>query len=99
MEKLHNSLRKHLKRQAHHLEPVIFIGKNGITEGTIHSIRTALETKELIKIKFHNFKDEKLEISEKIATKTQSLVVWIVGNTLILFKENTDTEKQKYRLT
>ncbi|MBC8257199.1 MAG: ribosome assembly RNA-binding protein YhbY [Candidatus Marinimicrobia bacterium] len=95
MNNLSNSDRKYLRSQAHHLEPVVLIGKNGITEGTIESVNRALEARELIKIKFREFKDEKLKLSEKIAELTNSKVVGIIGHTLILFRQNSDSEKQQ----
>ena len=98
MKNLNSSQRSYLKAQAHHLEPVISIGKNGLKEGTCHAIETALDARELIKIKFRDFKEDKQEISDKIATETLSLIVGIIGHTLILFKQNSETEKQKYRL-
>ena len=98
MINMNNSQRSYLKGQAHNLEPVVHIGKNGLTDGTIHSINTALSVQELIKIKFQKFKENKKGISEKIAADTLSITVEIIGNTLILFKQNPDPEKQKYRL-
>ena len=98
MNKLSSKQRSYLRSQAHHLEPVILIGKNGITDGTIEAVNRALNTQELIKIKFREFKDNKQEISEKIANDTFSLIVGIIGHTLILFKQNSNPEKQKYRL-
>ena len=98
MKNLNSSQRSYLKSQAHHLEPVIYIGKNGLTDGTIHSINTALSSKELIKIKFREFKDNKQKISKKIVTETLSLIVGIIGHTLILFKRNFEPVKQKYHL-
>ena len=99
MKNLNSSQRSYLKAQAHHLEPVIHIGKNGLTAGTIHSVNIALSSMELVKIKFHEFKDNKQEISEKIKTKTLSVIVGIIGHTLILFKQNPDPNKQKYQLS
>ena len=52
MNNLSSSERKYLRSQAHHLEPVVLIGKNGIKDGTIESINKVLQTRELIKIKF-----------------------------------------------
>ena len=98
MKNLNSSQRSYLKSQAHHLEPVIYIGKNGLTDGTIHSINTVLLSKELIKIKFLEFKDNKQKISKKIVTETLSLIVGIIGHNLILFKQNIDPDKQKYQL-
>ena len=74
-----------LRSQAHHLEPVVLIGKHGITDGTIESIDRVLEARELIKIKFREFKDEKLSLSEKIIELTNSQVVGVIGHTVIIF--------------
>ena len=43
--------RAYLKSQAHHLKPVAFVGKEGVTDATIRSIQEALNTRELIKVK------------------------------------------------
>ena len=98
MKNLKSSQRSYLKSQAHQLEPVIYIGKNGLTDGIIHSINTVLLAKELIKIKFREFKNDKQKIAKKIATETCSIIVGIIGHTLILFKQNSNPEKQKYQL-
>ena len=98
MNNLSSSERSFLRSQAHQLEPVVLIGKNGVTGGTINTINKALDSKELIKIKFREFKDEKQILSEKIADLTSSAVVGIIGHTLILFRQNPDLEKQIYKL-
>ena len=43
--------RAYLKSLAHHLKPVAYIGKEGVTDATIRSIQEALNTRELIKVK------------------------------------------------
>ena len=98
MKNLNSLQRSYLKSMAHHLVPIIYIGKNGLTDGAIQGVITALSSRELIKIKFREFKDEKQEIAEKIAIETLSLIVGIIGHTLILFKQNPKPEKQEYRL-
>ena len=98
MKNLNSSQRSYLKGQAHNLEPGVHIGKNGLMEGTIHFIKTALSTRELIKIKFREFKYDKQEISEKIVTHTVSYMVGIIGHTLILYKQSSNPKKQKYQL-
>ena len=98
MKNLNSSQRSYLKAKAHHLEPMIHIGKNGLTDGTIHSISKALSSKELIKVKFREYKDDKQKIAAKIETETLSHIVGIIGHTLILFKRILESDKQKYQL-
>ena len=87
-----------LKGQAHGLKPVIQVGKAGVEEPQIMSIKRALHEHELIKIKFLDYKDHKQEISENIARATGSEVVDIIGNVLILYWENMDRGHRKIRI-
>lgn len=43
--------RAHLKSLAHHLKPVVYVGKEGVGESTLRSVQEALRTRELIKVK------------------------------------------------
>ena len=98
MNNLSSSERKYLRSQAHHLEPVVLIGKNGIKDGTIESINKVLQTRELIKIKFREFKDEKLSLSEKIAELSNSQVVGVIGHTVIIFRQHPDYDKRQIHI-
>jgi len=98
MNNLSSSQRSYLRSQAHHLEPVVLIGKHGMTDGTIGSIERVLEARELIKIKFREFKDEKLSISEKITELTNSEVVGVIGHTVIIFRQNPDSDKRQIHI-
>ena len=98
MNNLSSSQRSYLRTQAHHLEPVVLIGKHGITDGTIESIDRVLEARELIKIKFREFKDEKLSVSEKITELTNSQVVGVIGHTVIIFRQNPDSDKRQIHI-
>ena len=98
MNNLSSSQRSSLRSQAHHLEPVVLIGKHGITDGNIESINRVLEARELIKIKFREFKDEKLSLSEKIAELTNSQVVGVIGHTVIIFRQNPDSDKRQIHI-
>ena len=98
MKNLNSTQRSYLKSKAHHLEPVTYIGKNGLTKGAIHSISTSLSSRELIKIKLRDFKDDKENIAKEITRKTHCHLVGTIGHTIILFKQHTNPEKQKYLL-
>ena len=43
--------KRYLKRLAHQLKPIVSIGQQGITEGVINELGTALNAHELIKLK------------------------------------------------
>ena len=98
MNNLSSSERKYLRSQAHHLEPVVLIGKHGITDGTIESIDRVLESRELIKIKFREFKDEKLSLSEKITELMNAQIVGVIGHTVIIFRQHPDSDKRQIHI-
>ncbi|HON78335.1 MAG TPA: ribosome assembly RNA-binding protein YhbY [Spirochaetota bacterium] len=82
--------RRKLKKEAHHLHPVIQVGKAGVNEGVIKAIDEALNSHELIKIKFVDGKEAKRELSQEIADATASAIVTIIGNVLVLYREKTE---------
>ena len=51
--------RKYLRSQAHHLKPVVLIGKLALNDSVLKSINQSLEHHELIKIKFNDHKSSK----------------------------------------
>jgi RNA-binding protein len=96
-ETLKGSERTNLRGQAHALKPVVKIGKSGLTEPLINAIDEALEAHELIKIKFIGFKEQKEEFIAPITEKTRSHFIGLVGNIVILYRENPDPKKRKIK--
>ncbi|MFC1671418.1 YhbY family RNA-binding protein [Spirochaetota bacterium] len=64
-----------------------------ITESLIKSVDEALESRELIKIKFIEFKKEKKELSAQIAENTEAEIIGSIGNIFILYRKKKDSEK------
>ena len=79
-----------LKSMSKTLEPIVRIGKNGLTEGIIKEIKTHLKKRRLIKIKllpsFIQEKNKK-ELIKNISTITDSEVIESVGFTVTLHKK------------
>ena len=98
MTNLTSRQRKYLRALAHHLEPVVKIGKQGISTNLLKAIDEALNDHELIKIKFIDFKDEKQELTSKIIEETKCEIAGIIGNIAILFRESNIEEKRNIRL-
>jgi RNA-binding protein len=98
MEQLKGSQRKNLRSQAHHLKPLVIIGRNGINQQVIGSVDLALKDHELIKVKFGEFKDTKKEISAEIAQATKSELIGIIGNIAIFYRQHAEPEKRKIKI-
>lgn len=86
LEPLHNSQLRKYKAAAQHLEPMLKVGKAGLSDGFIGSVDTALAQHELVKIKFVEFKAQKKELAPQLAEKTASHVIMRVGNVLVLHR-------------
>jgi RNA-binding protein len=84
--------KQNLKAQAHNLDPIIQIGKNGVTPQQLSQIRRALEDHELIKIKYLAHKNKKETLSKKIIKETDSEEISLIGNVLIIYKKNITRE-------
>ena len=95
---LNSRQKKILRAKAHDLKPIVLVGKSGVTSGCIQSIDEAIESQELIKVKFIEHKDKKKSLSEEIYTKTNSEIIGNIGHTIMLFRQNPDKEKQKYKI-
>jgi len=94
MKRLKGSQRTYLLGLANSLKPVVQIGKNGLSPEVLTMIRQALDSHELIKIKFLEFKQERKILSKTIAEQTNAELIGIIGHVAIYYKQNPDTEKR-----
>lgn|SRR5690554_5949833 len=79
--------RRHLRGLAHSLSPIVHIGKEGLSSGSIASIREALKAHELIKIRvLESAPQAKAELAPLIAERTGAHLVGVVGHLIILYR-------------
>jgi len=83
--KLSGKQRRYLRGLAHHLNPVVLVGQNGVTDGLIQSFETALLTHELIKVKVHDA-DEVEGVAELLFEKSGAQLAQRIGKTLVFFR-------------
>jgi RNA-binding protein len=89
--------RAHLKALAHHLKPVVLIGKDGLSDAVVHQIDTALADHELIKVKLGE--GAPLDRKEALAAlpgATGAEVVQNLGRNFVLYR--ADPEKPRITL-
>lgn len=89
LEPLSNSAIRQFKATAQSLEPMLKVGKAGLSDDFIRSVSVALAHHTLVKIKFADFKDKKKELAPQLAEKTGSHLVMRVGNVLVLHRPKT----------
>jgi len=86
LEPLSNSQLRKFKAAAQHLEPMLKVGKAGLSDGFVRSVDAALAQHDLVKIKFVEFKEQKKELAPQLAEKTASHVIMRVGNVVVLHR-------------
>lgn len=83
-----------LRKMANTLNPVIQIGKGGISENIIHETSRELFDKELVKLSvMRNVTESVREISDLIAGQTDAEVVQVIGRKFVLYKRNDEEPK------
>jgi RNA-binding protein len=93
LEPLTNPQIRKFKAAAQLLEPMLKVGKAGLSEGFIRSVDMALAQHELVKIKFAEFKEHKKELAPQLAEKTASHLVIRVGNVMVLHRPKPAKEQ------
>jgi RNA-binding protein len=86
--------RAELRAEAHHLDPLVHVGAQGITPTVVTSLDDALRTRELVKVQLGRSMEEKPRaIAERLAQETGAVVVQAIGRTATLYRENPELER------
>lgn len=79
-----------LKAAGQHLEPVVRVGKTGLSPAVLYSIQQALGTRELIKIRFEQDRDERAVLAGQIAEETGATLIMQVGKVAVFYRAKPD---------
>ncbi len=96
MSELTSKQRKYLRANAHNLNPLVMVGKDGVSAGLVDEIKQALLHHELIKIKFVDGKEDRKALTEEIANASEAHIAGVIGNVSILYREHPEREKRKF---
>jgi RNA-binding protein len=84
-----------LRAEAHHLDPTVHVGKEGLSASLITSLDDALRTHELVKVKLVKNADVKAkDAAEALALATNSEIIQVIGRTATFYRENPELKKQ-----
>ena len=91
MTKLSNNQKKFLRSMGHHLKPVIMVGQHGLSEGVLAELEATMSKHELIKIKIRtDDREDKQQMIDQILKFSQSHLVQVVGNPLVIYRPFDD---------
>lgn len=84
--------RAHLRTLAHHLKPVLHVGKEGLTDATIHALQDALSNRELLKVKVQeaaplSAREAGVVFAERIEGAQH---VQTIGRTVVLYRRHPE---------
>lgn len=87
---LKGAQKKELRSIGHHLNPVVLVSENGLSEGVIKEAERALTDHELIKIRFTvNDREERRELMEQLAKKLKAEVIQSIGKIGLYYRAAT----------
>lgn len=81
--------RKHLRKLAHGLKPVVSVGEGGLSAAVGRALDEALAHHELVKVKLHQPEDKKSAAAE-LARMGGAELCGLVGHTVILYRRSED---------
>lgn len=98
-EKLTSSQRAYLRSLANTIDTILQIGKDGISDNLITQIDTALEARELIKIKIlNNSQCTPKETAQRICDIIGCQSVQIIGGKIVFYRQAKEKENRKIQL-
>ena len=88
--------RSYLRGEANALDPVVHVGKDGITDSVIEQLDEALEDHELLKVRILESTGRTTRsAAEELATATGADLVQGIGGIAVLFRQRDDDSNFK----
>ncbi len=86
--------KRHLRALAHHLEPLVQIGKEGVTAPVIAAADQALADHELIKVRLPQIdREERGEMASALERETGASLAGVTGRIAIFYRRHPDKPK------
>ena len=80
-----------LRGEAHHLNPLVHVGHEGLTDAIRQSLDDALRTRELVKVSFNKTAGVDLKKdASAIASSVDAEVVQVIGRTITVYRQNPE---------
>ena len=91
--------RSYLRKLAQELDPVVYIGKEDMTENVLNEMDNLLNTRELIKVKLQEASMlEPKEAANEAAQILNAEFVQAIGRRFVLYRQAKDPQKRSIEL-
>jgi RNA-binding protein len=85
-----------LRAEAHHLDALVHVGHQGLTDALRQTLDDALRPHELVKVALARATDVSAkDAAQRLAEQLGADVVQTIGRTCTLYRENPDLERKK----
>ncbi len=82
--------KKHLRRLAHPLHPLVMLGNAGLTDGVVSELDRALKDHELVKVSARvGARAERDAAFEELASRTLATLVQRVGHVAVFYRRGS----------
>lgn len=79
--------KRHLRGLAHHLSPIVRVGKEGVTDAVVLATDQALLDHELIKVRLPQVeKESRAEMASALSVRTRSSLAGMTGRVALLYR-------------
>jgi RNA-binding protein len=86
--------RKHLRRLAHPLNPLVMLGNAGLTDAVVAELDRTLTDHELVKVSARvGERDERNQALDSLASRTGSEIVQRIGNVGVFYRRRPGLAK------
>ena len=91
---INSKQRSFLRSMAHSIDPVVYLGKMGLTDNVIKQIDTCLEARDLVKVKLQEGCDLKAkDVANEVAEKLSAEFVQAIGHKFTLYRESKENKQ------
>ena len=84
--------KRYLRSLAQRLDPVVWVGDDGLSEGVLRALREALAVHELVKVRMRAPTDKRAAAAE-LARVAGAVLGGLIGHTVILYRRHPDAPK------
>jgi RNA-binding protein len=90
--------RKYLRSLANPIQATVMVGKQGVSEALLAKLGQELDAHELVKVRFLEFKDERVALTDTLIAATGAALVGMIGHVATLYRPHDDPARRTIRL-